>query len=166
MTTGFKDDKGNFRPTSGSKGSVSEKDLNVSVKGNNDVIKVQIPPNEHWTKKAEYNKIISVDAHDIKMIAHNRGSHFFDPASMRFFDSRLAGTGYKLNGDLYFITSEQFHDQSHHGERKYTIRVMRKNSDRGIEDIGGFQKYGDSASAKRELTKILEAELKNVAYVN
>ena len=40
MTQGFKDDKGNFRPTGGSKGSVSEKDLNISVKGNNDTIKV------------------------------------------------------------------------------------------------------------------------------
>jgi len=28
MTQGFKDKKGNFRPTNGSKGSVSEKDLN------------------------------------------------------------------------------------------------------------------------------------------
>jgi len=48
MTQGFKDDKGNFRPTGGSKGSVSEKDLNISVKGNNDIIKVG---NDLITKK-------------------------------------------------------------------------------------------------------------------
>jgi len=37
---GFTGKDKKFHPTGGSKGSVSEKDLNISVKGNNDVIKV------------------------------------------------------------------------------------------------------------------------------
>ena len=161
-------EKDGFHPHTGSKGSVSEKDLNISVKGNNDIIKVETPK-LHWTKELEKNKIIRIDDHDIKMIYGNRKpeGHFFDKDTMRFFDSRLSGSGYKLNGIVYFITSEQQHESQEFGgtrPRKYTIRVMNKEGN--INDIGGFQKYQDSASAKRELSKILEAELKNVAYVN
>ena len=40
---GHKDSSGNFHPHSDSKGSVSEKDLNIDVRGNNDTIKVDVP---------------------------------------------------------------------------------------------------------------------------
>jgi len=45
MGQGFTGKDKKFHPIGGSKGSVSEKDLNINVKGNNDVIKVDTKSN-------------------------------------------------------------------------------------------------------------------------
>ena len=72
---------------------------------------------------------------DIRIIAKNRGSHFFDADTMRFFQSRTGDTVYK---GVYFISSEK----SYSGPRMYTIRKVICTSRKfDILTIGQFQQY-------------------------
>ena len=49
--------------------------------------------------------------------------HFFDDATMKFFNSYLETQAYSLDNETYyFITSEKFNDDS---ERLFTIRTCR-----------------------------------------
>ena len=59
----------------------------------------------------------------IKYANHTAGMHFFERATMRFFDSRVLRHVYQGPGGIYFITSEQFHGSDGRSEpRKYTVR--------------------------------------------
>lgn len=69
------------------------------------------------------------------------GQYFFSPSTMRFFRSKVASRTV-ING-RYFITSEQFDDDS---PRLYTIR--RANDDGTISTIGEFQQYETVTAAK------------------
>lgn len=74
---------------------------------------------------------------DIKQRNREASGHFFDPASMRFFRSKLHGNGLEsVSGNVYFITSEQFDAQA---PRRYTVRVMFPNGK--IESASEFQHY-------------------------
>lgn len=77
----------------------------------------------------------------------NAGQHFFDPATMRFFRSRIASRTV-ING-RYFITSEQFDASS---PRLYTIR--RANDDGSIDTVGEFQQYETVEAAKAAARKL------------
>ena len=46
---------------------------------------------------------------DIRYANRSKGFHFFDRATMRFFDSRVVSAPYHGTGGCFFITSEQFH---------------------------------------------------------
>ena len=70
---------------------------------------------------------------EIKQANRSRGYHFFDDASMKFFNSRIE-TGV-LHGE-YFITSEQFNYTS---PRLFTIRKVKANGQ--VITIGEFQHY-------------------------
>jgi hypothetical protein len=108
----------------------------------------------------------TIDDHDIKMIYGNRKpeGHFFDKDTMRFFDSRLSGKGYKIipTKNVYFITSEQYHDSQGSRPRKYSIRVIEKEGN--VKTIGEFQQYDSMESAKNALNKIIDSEIKNYTY--
>lgn len=71
------------------------------------------------------------------------GHHFFEPAAMRFFRSRIEGGPYGYTG--YFVTSEQFDSDS---PRLYTIR--HANEDGSIATVGEFQAYATRAAAVAE----------------
>lgn len=74
------------------------------------------------------------------------GGHFFDPSSMRFFDSRIESRE-PING-RYFVTSEKFHGSSDSsGPRLFTLRVVSDDGD--ISTVGDFQAYVSHAAAKR-----------------
>jgi hypothetical protein len=80
-------------------------------------------------------------AYDIDEIMERNkaaGFHFFEPASMRFFNSRIHRDVY---GGSVFITSEEGPDNV----RRYTVREI---TDRGsIDKIGGFQAYATRTEA-------------------
>jgi len=51
------------------------------------------------------------------------GFYFFEPATLRFFDSRILRAVYQGPGGVYFITSEQFHGSGGYtAPRKHTVR--------------------------------------------
>src|SRR5258706_86348 len=84
---------------------------------------------------------------DIKLANKNRGYHFFEASTMRFFHSRIGDAVY---GGRYFITSEQ----REYGEpRLYTIRECDATGD--INTVGEFQGYTSSAQAKAAILKLL-----------
>lgn len=79
----------------------------------------------------------------MEMIKYNNeraGQYFFEPATMRFFNSKVYNEVY--DGE-YFVTSEKGPD----GVRKYTVR---RAIDRGakIETIGEFQQFDTLAKAR------------------
>lgn len=79
---------------------------------------------------------------EIRTAARVRGSHFFDPAAMRFFRSRIGLTVY---GGQYFITSEQ---SGAHAPRRYTIRrVISTQADFDIRNVGDYGSYASTAAA-------------------
>ena len=88
------------------------------------------------TSTWEWGKLYSVD--DVERLADDTGNHFFDPETLRFFNSRI---GHKLYGGRYFTTSEKGPD----GVRAYTVRRVTDNA--LIETVGEFQAYPSAAAA-------------------
>ena len=78
----------------------------------------------------------------IKSYCWNRGSHFFSPDTMRFFNSRIQTTPpYK---GRVFVTSERMNWNS---PRLYTVRVVKSSGH--IETIGDFGAFTSRQSAHR-----------------
>lgn len=77
-------------------------------------------------------------------------AHWFSPDTMRFFRSRLERTAYVGPGGVFFVTSEQFSDES---PRLYSVRVWRGSK---IDTTGEFQGYR-SLEAAREAAKAAAA---------
>lgn len=100
------------------------------------------------------NKVEYMDIYEIK---RRHSGHWFDPGSMRFFNSRLPQGGYKVGNKVYFISSEHFRGlYEPDGERLYTIRVMDYNTG-DVDTVGEFNKL-TKAQAKTKLNKIIKAD--------
>jgi hypothetical protein len=102
----------------------------------------------------------AVNIEDIEKINDNHGLHFFDRASMRFFDSRAARSGYIVGDKAYFLTSEQFHDfKGYSAPRKFSLRIMDTNTGR-IDTPDGFNKLSKS-EAQSLLNRKVNDAIKN-----
>lgn len=73
---------------------------------------------------------------------HGSG-HYFAPDTMRFFDSIVEEGVTHHDGNVYFVTSEQYARVT---PRLYSIREM--NGAGEIETFGAFQKYGTAEDAQ------------------
>ena len=82
---------------------------------------------------------------EIKQANREAGHHWFEPATMRFFRSRVSGP---VIANM-FVSSE---DDRLGGGRLYTIR--RANPDGSIDTVGDFQQYGSKAAALRAIRRI------------
>jgi hypothetical protein len=81
---------------------------------------------------------------DVRITAKNRGSHWFEPSTMRFFKSRVGRPGTIYKG-VYFVSSEQF---DHNSPRLYSIRkVTCTHNVFDISTVGEFQGFKSSSSA-------------------
>ena len=87
----------------------------------------------------------------IRQANEDAGYHFFEPSTMRFFDSRVASKQVypKATGGSYFITSERFDWNS---PRLYTIRECSENGH--ISTIGGFQAYSTVEAAEHAAERL------------
>jgi hypothetical protein len=75
---------------------------------------------------------------DVMEKNRDKGLHFFDKDSMKFFESKIEGKQKEpLIGDKYFITSEQFELDGRKDERKYTLREFNPKTG-GINTVGEF----------------------------
>lgn len=84
--------------------------------------------------------------------ARNRaaGRYYFEPATMRFFRSRTAQYGFEAaNGDIYFVTSEQFDYRS---PRLYSVRKMTPDGE--ISTVGEFQQYASRCGATKAAQRL------------
>jgi hypothetical protein len=84
---------------------------------------------------------------DIKSQNAAAGLHFFEPATMRFFNSRTLSRVFDGPGGIYFVTSEKrtgFNCPD--GKRLYTVRCFNpKTGD--VKTRGEFQAYKTSKQA-------------------
>jgi len=60
----------------------------------------------------------------IQQTNRERGFHFFDSSTMRFFRSRVLSQTLEGNNAVYFVTSEQFVGSEYTAPRKYTVRAF------------------------------------------
>lgn len=80
---------------------------------------------------------------DVKRINARMGYHFFSPATMRFFSSRVES---ELLENHCFVTSEQDNGsplsdiRAWNGERRFSVRFFDENSGI-IETVGEFGAY-------------------------
>ena len=75
---------------------------------------------------------------EIKHANEEAGKYFFSPSTLSFFRSRtLCKTFAGPDGVVYFVTSEQFDEDS---PRLYTIRVFDPE-DGDVDTVGAFQAY-------------------------
>lgn len=96
---------------------------------------------------ATYNSI-----NEIKEANASIGAHFFEPATMRFFNSKIASR--TVYGGRYFITSEQFVGSDHVAQpRRYTIRACY---DGRVDTVGDFQQYRTIEEAKHAVKQLVK----------
>jgi hypothetical protein len=83
---------------------------------------------------------------DIKLANAAAGNHWFEPATLRFFRSRVGDTVYQGPGGVYFVSSEQFVDsRGNAAERLFTVRKF--NPETGdINTASEFNKLTRSAA--------------------
>ena len=88
---------------------------------------------------------------EVRRLADNAGSHFFDRDAMWFFDSRVLGDAWRVGDTWLFVTSERFRGfLVPDGERRYTVRFFYNGR---MGDVGGFQAYGSARAAKRAASR-------------
>jgi NADPH-dependent ferric siderophore reductase len=89
----------------------------------------------------------------IKAANHRAGRFFFEPATMRFFRSRVGSTVYEGPGGVYFVTSEQFVPSSGRPHpRLYTVRQFDPATG-DVDSVGEFNELtkGRAHRAARKL---------------
>jgi len=78
----------------------------------------------------------------IKEANKSAGMHWFEPATLRFFGSRIHKRVYY---GKFFITSERCRWEGGDNRRLYSIR--QANEDGSIDTVGEFQAYATKAQA-------------------
>jgi hypothetical protein len=88
---------------------------------------------------------------ELKEIAREAGSHFFDRSALRFFNSQILPSLYVGPGGVYFVTSEQFEERS---QRKCTVRQFQPET-ADIRTVGQFNELTreDALSLARSAAK-------------
>ena len=89
------------------------------------------------------------DMSEVRRANEDRGHYFFEPATMRFFHSRIGGT---LYGGRFFVTSEC--REPVETPRLFTVREAMP--DGSIDTVGDFQAYADRRQAIAEIRRLLE----------
>jgi hypothetical protein len=80
---------------------------------------------------------------EIKRMNRAAGGHFFDPATMRGFGSRVLPHTWTGTTRTFFITSEQQDDEH---PRLYTVRVF-DSADGSVRTHGQWQAYDTTEQA-------------------
>lgn len=90
--------------------------------------------------------VISMDR--IRKESQAGDRHWFDPAAMRFFRSRVGSAGYGTDdGELaFFVSSEQFDAES---PRLYTVRIIHLPTGQIEDTREGFQAFTSRDMADR-----------------
>lgn len=84
---------------------------------------------------------------DVKRANRALGHHWFDPATLRFFNSRIIPP---LEKGRYFVTSERFDSST---PRRYTVRVAY--CDGRVETVGDFMHYATLRDARKAIRMMI-----------
>jgi len=91
--------------------------------------------------------------YDIKLSNKQHGQFFFEPATLRFFRSRIGQEVYEGIGGVYFTTSEQFVPSSGTpAKRLYTVRKFDPATG-DVDTLGEFQQYASASGARMAAIK-------------
>ncbi len=82
------------------------------------------------------------------------GGHWFDIATMKFFETKLPGYAYVADDGHYFTTSER----NPSGKTAFTIRRQNK-ADFKINTVGDFHAYDTATQALGALVELLKEKL-------
>lgn len=74
---------------------------------------------------------------EIKTACRVRGSHWFDPGTMRYFKCRILETVYQGSGGVFFVSSEKCSSMYNNHPRRYTVRKFNPES-ADIDTAGEF----------------------------
>lgn len=107
----------------------------------------------------------TIDSRYIVQAVAGAGSPFFSRDAMRFFGSRVAGSGWQVkntdgwNHTYVLVTSER--DTYTGGPRLYTVRIFAFDDyARRVtveQDSAGFQGYATGAAARRAAERVARA---------
>ena len=92
----------------------------------------------------------------IKRANKAAGHFFFEPASMRFFASRVGSFVVEGPGGVYFVTSEQFRPS--HGTpapRRYSVRKFEPETGH-VNEGSEFQAFASLSGAKRAAQRMAD----------
>jgi len=82
-----------------------------------------------------------------------KGKHFFDSDTTRFFQSHIPDDLIVHEGKAYFLTSEQFVEANGtKHDRRYSVRAMDLDTG-AVDTIGEFQQFATAREARRDLHK-------------
>jgi hypothetical protein len=95
-----------------------------------------------------------IDIKTVKMANRVVGHYWFDQGTTRFFRSRYSRTALKTGDEAYFVSSEQFDDQS---PRLFTLRVCHLKTGH-MDTVGAFQQYQTSRDAWGAARKIAASQ--------
>jgi hypothetical protein len=94
---------------------------------------------------------------DIQRANKQSGHFFFEPESLRFFDSRIGRKVYEGPGGVYFTTSERFKPlEGTPLARRYTVRQFDPSTSQ-VSTVGKFQDYPDAHGATFEAARLAAA---------
>lgn len=88
---------------------------------------------------------------EIRACNKEKGHHWFDRSTMRFFGSRIGRSVYQGPGGVYFVTSEGSGDWG--VPRRFTIRKFDP-SDCSVETVGDFHKSAYDHVVKDEAKRL------------
>lgn len=91
---------------------------------------------------------------DIKTHNKQASRFFFEPATLRFFSSRISSVVHEGPGGIFFVTSEQFDWQS---PRLYTIRKYDPATGE-IDSASEFQEFANISTAQRNAAKLAQGK--------
>ena len=90
---------------------------------------------------------------DIQTAMRVRGSHWWDPDTMRSFGCRICGPAWNGPGGVYFVSSEK----PPHGPREYTIRQFLPDT-ADIRTAGAFMECATRATAISRARRLAGAD--------
>lgn len=101
--------------------------------------------------KVKQKKPVKIPMWEIERKNIQIGHHWFEPATKRFFRSKIPNEAIKRGNYAYFVTSET----NPNNETKFSIRKADLKTGI-IHTEGEFFKYNSRAEANMELKKILQ----------
>jgi hypothetical protein len=105
-------------------------------------------------KRKYMQEKISIDV--IRQKNRQAGMYWFEPSTMRFFNSHISDTAWKKGDKAYFISSEQF-DPLNYPEvpRKFSVRVADLDTGE-VGTVGEFQGFDTRSDAKKKIMELIK----------
>lgn len=89
----------------------------------------------------------------IQAAMRQRGSHWWDPDTMRFFRCKVMPTVYQGDGGVYFVSSEAYREES----RAYSVRKFDP-VEADIDTVGEMGQYKTKVVALNRAKKLAQGE--------